>query len=135
MQGGHNIYTCLGITSLSRHQWLGLPAPLTIKLVVVVTSKGGRGSQISYRDGSGAYKLRGGVLAKSWLGGAPVSWSSSTLLLLFILMGSSPYEGVRSSLNPSFCSSIGQSPCLRRSSPFYRPGEGSVSGGFSTKEP
>jgi hypothetical protein len=34
----------------------------------------------------------------SWLGGAPTSWSSSALLM-FVLAGSSPFEGVR--LSPS----------------------------------
>ena len=47
-----------------------------------------------YRGGSGAEKLQGGVLAKSWLDEAPTFWSSSALLLLFVLVGSCPSEGV-----------------------------------------
>jgi hypothetical protein len=46
-----------------------------------------------YRGGSGVEKLQGGVLAKSWLDEAPAFWSSSALLL-FILVGSCPSEGV-----------------------------------------
>jgi hypothetical protein len=56
-----------------------------------------RGSHISYRDGSGAQKLYGGVLAKSWLGEALTSWSSSVPLLLFVLAYLSPSKGIQSS--------------------------------------
>jgi hypothetical protein len=37
--------------------------------------------------------MQGGVLAKSWVGEAPTSWSSSVLLLMFVLVGLSPSEG------------------------------------------
>jgi hypothetical protein len=58
-------------------------------------SEGGETPKSLYRGGSGAYMLHGGVLAKSWLGVALASWSSSgLLLLLFVLVGSCLSEGV-----------------------------------------
>jgi hypothetical protein len=72
-----------------------------------------------------------GTLAKSWLGGALASWSSLALLvLLFVLEGSCPSEGIwlPQELSPS------DPLVLRLASPFYWLGEGSVSGGFLGNE-
>jgi hypothetical protein len=87
-----------------------------------------------YRGGSGAEKLHSGILAKFWLDGrAPASWSSSVLLLLFVLV-----DVCLSELD-SICNIIWLppevSPCLRPTPPFYRPREGSIRGGFLRKGP
>jgi hypothetical protein len=63
--------------------------------------------------------LTGRVLAKSWLGGAPASWSSLALLLLFVLAGSSPSKDVWSS--PSVVLFLFLIPFHRGQSLFYRP--------------
>ena len=94
--------------------------------------EGGEAPKSLYQGGSGDYKLYSGVLAKSWLNGAPTFWSSpALLLLLFVLMGSCPSQCVwlPQDLSPLFRFA------LRLSSLFYRLGEGSASGGFPGKEP
>jgi hypothetical protein len=93
---------------------------------------GGEAPNSLYRGGSGAWKIYGGVLAKSWLGGAPTSWFSLVLLflLLFVLVGLCSSEGVPLPQELSPFDPL----ALRLASPFYRLGEGSTIGGFPRKE-